>query len=322
MRRCTRTFPKLALLVSLAQSCKPPHHACTSYFYSLSHSHTDTHVQPVGAHLCVALHFCRLTCIWSKVVQHSCSGQTANLVPKRSFHENETLCHFSLDLDISFCYQRTAFLCLTPIFLCLEFVKCSACSHSKNMCRKFNSEACFIKISSSSSKKMMNWRHGENQYCKVYLGCIDPYWSPSTQTPTFAAPESGPASVSGTVLNSSSISLTWTDIPGDLINGIIAGYLVQQRYRQFLATSDWSLWVPVATTREKEQSKNFSGLLPSTDYQYRVTGSTAAGYGTPPVYTVSELVTTAEDGTSPRKIQFSFSSPASPPLNYLVYTKT
>ena len=99
-----------------------------------------------------------------------------------------------------------------------------------------------------------------------------------------------------TVQSATSIRLTWTPIPQDKINGIIAQYKIEQRFRQFLVSPNWTQWTSAGTVPGSSRTKTFIFLRPSTDYEFRVAGSTAAGYASPPVNTSAKFVTTLEAG--------------------------
>lgn len=115
------------------------------------------------------------------------------------------------------------------------------------------------------------------------------------------APDAGPAAVIANVSGTTSINLSWTEIDNFKVNGMIQNYRLEIQRQQFLAREHWTPWQHLATVSARVRQRHVDGLLSSTDYKFRVSGSTNAGFGSPPAWTEAKLVTTAEDGEFARK---------------------
>ena len=99
------------------------------------------------------------------------------------------------------------------------------------------------------------------------------------------APTDGPSSITATNTSSSSISISWDDVPAEHQNGIITGYKVYIRKEGSSGT-----WYKEDTS-SKQLSK--SGLDLWTTYDVKISAKTSIGEG---VKSTIVKVRTDEDG--------------------------
>ena len=103
-------------------------------------------------------------------------------------------------------------------------------------------------------------------YAYAYTGGSSAYLTATATTPAFPGQ---PAISSATAQSGTTITLTWTDVPGE------TGFLIQR------STYGGSTWATAGTVGAGVTSFTDTGLTEATSYSYRVTATNAAGNSAP-----------------------------------------
>ena len=115
---------------------------------------------------------------------------------------------------------------------------------------------------------------------------------------TFTVPSIPPDIIAGFNLSSTSLTVEWSRIPPEFVNGILLGYMITY---QISIEADSSQNVPIELEAGDELSKNITDLLVYTEYCVRVAGRTRIGTGN---WSECFNITTDEEGKETIKEQF------------------